>query len=480
MLDIEIDTLANGVRMPGLPDPKNVYKLDGMVQPLLDRMHRVGIGIDLDRLNDIGNRMSTDILRLNAEVQDAVRLMKNLDIDPTIALNPSDEDININSPGGMAEILFDVLGFESTEMTATGGRKTGKKVLEGLKATSTQKDVLQILNNISRLKELKKLKSTYVDGLTKRARKHNAGYCRLCNRTHKSTHYRIHSRFLDNVTITGRLASRDPNLQNIPARTEDGRLIRSCFTPQEGYCFVQRDLSGIELRILAHMSKDPDFVHAFTHGLDPHAMVAARLFNKPIDQVDKLLERAPAKNINFGTVYGLTPIGFYANMLLTYATSGKPVPAWLTQSWCELFIARYFKEREGVKRLIDTIYEKVRAHKLMWNLFGRVLWCPEIDSPNKSVQSEVLRQACNFPFQSGNAELMRLAMYEISLATVGDVEMVASVHDELVIEVPEHQAEEVDVMAKMIFNGVTTTRKGKNLFIVPIESDGKIMSRWEK
>jgi len=365
---------------------------------VLKRMEQEGVGIDAAKLASRSETVTSDLARLTEEIH-------------TLA----GENFNINSNRQLQRILFEKLGLETVRKTKTG--------------FSTDEDVLTelarrhpIAVRILEYRQLFKMKSTYIDALP-----------RLVN----ARTGRIHTSFNQTVTATGRLSSSEPNLQNIPVRTELGRAIRSAFVPRRGNVLMDADYSQIELRIMAHLSKDADFVETFRDGGDIHARTAARIYGVPERDVTPVM-RANAKTINFGVIYGMGPRGLSSQLQIPLEEAKR-------------FIEEYFEKYPGVKRYIEGAIAEARSRKCAETLLGRRRLLPEIDSEESRVKSFSERIAINMPIQGTAADMIKLAMIRID----GDISarglgsrMTLQVHDELVFEVVPSERDEMETLVR--------------------------------
>ena len=327
------------------------------------------------------------------------------------------EVFNINSPKQLAEILFVKLNlpaFTNTKKKTKSGVSTNAEVLENLRG------VHPIIEEILNFRALSKLKSTYLDGIK--------------NLIDPKTN-RVHTNFNQTVTATGRLSSSDPNLQNIPIRTEEGRKIRALFEPSDGYDFLlSADYSQIELRLLAHMSDDENLIDAFNSGQDIHARTAAEVFGVNIDEVTPDLRRK-AKAVNFGIVYGISDYGLSRDLRTTRQEAGE-------------YIKLYFERYPKVKIFLDSMIWKARATGFVTTIFGRRRELPAIKNSNFHLRGLAERMAMNTPIQGSAADIIKLAMIhaEKKLAHLRS-RLILQVHDELVIETA---AEELDEVSKIV------------------------------
>jgi DNA polymerase I len=362
---------------------------------VLMRMERAGIRVDPVALAGLSARMETEIERLTAEIH---------------AL--AGRTFNINSPQQLAKVLFEDLGLPSQGKKAS----TAADVLEELAAAHP------IAAKVLEYRQLAKLKGTYVDALPELIDPSSG---------------RIHTSFNPTGAATGRLSSSNPNLQNIPIRTELGREIRAAFLPREGWKLLVADYSQIELRLLAHMSRDRVLLDAFRHGEDIHTRTAAEVFGVPPLMVSSEMRRN-AKAVNFGIVYGQSAFGLAAQL-------GIP------QSEAQKYIQGYFERYAGVKRFIDRQISEVRRSGETRTLFGRRRRIPEINSGNANLRGFAERTAVNTPLQGSAADLIKLAMISIDrkLRALGArTTMLLQVHDELVFETPPDEVEEIGRLVK--------------------------------
>jgi DNA polymerase I len=326
-------------------------------------------------------------------------------------------DFVLHSRDQLEKILFDELKLPVIKRTPKGGRSTDADVLEALAESHP------LAQKVLDFRELDKLKGTYIDALPRYV--------------HPETG-RIHTRFDQAVAATGRLSSADPNLQNIPVRTELGREIRAAFVAPPGHVILSADYSQIELRVLAHLSRDPELVDAFTSGGDVHQRTAALMFDKPRDEVTAD-ERRAAKTINFGVIYGMGDSALAKQL-------GIPRPK------AAEFIAAYFKRYAGVARLLDGILDSARQGEAVRTLLGRRRFLANLNSANRGLRFEAERVARNTPIQGTAADILKLAMVELGKpGAAGTARMVLTVHDELVFEVPEADAEKAgeEIRARM-------------------------------
>jgi DNA polymerase-1 len=375
-------------------------EIDLPLVPVLTRMEEAGVKIDTDALAIL-----------------SVRLEKQIDAKGREIYECCGQEFNINSPKQLGDVLFNKLNLPKPVKYGKGRTvSTAVDVLEGLAlAHEAPRLVLEY-------RQLSKLKSTYVDALPA-----------LLN----SKTGRLHTTFIQTGTATGRLASVNPNLQNIPIRTELGREIRAAFTAAPGHVLLAADYSQIELRLLAHYSKDPLLVEAYRRGEDIHTLTASQVFGVPPLMVTPE-HRRQAKVVNFGIVYGLSPFGLSQNL-------------GIEKSDAKRFIDAYFEKYAGVRKFIDKTLEEARREQKVRTLFGRVRPIPDINSKNANMRGFAERTAANTPLQGTAADLIKLAMIRIDAAIRDQklkTRMTLQVHDELVFEVPEEELERMRTLVR--------------------------------
>jgi DNA polymerase-1 len=386
---------------------EEVYeKMDAPLAPVLADIERIGIRVDPQELGKMSRTMEKEIRRLEKEVWKL-----------------AGSEFNVNSPTQLAEILFDKLNLQPNA-------RRGKA-----KARSTAADILEELSaqhplpaKIIEFREIAKLKSTYVDALPKLI--------------HPETG-RLHTSFSQTGTATGRLSSSDPNLQNIPIRSELGREIRAAFVAEKGKILLSADYSQIELRIMAHFSKDPVLVAAFRNGEDIHARTAQEVFGVgPMAQNAE--HRRAAKAINFGIIYGLSPFGLAQQLGIEQKEAAK-------------FINAYFTRYSGVKEYLDNILAETRKTGVAKTLFGRIRPITEINSPQMQLRNFAERTALNSPLQGTAADLIKLAMINIDRRLAEEkfeAKMILQVHDELLFEAPTKERAKLEKLVQEEMEGV--------------------------
>ncbi len=355
---------------------------------VLQRIERHGVLIDAAVLARQSHELGERMLALEQE-----------------AYNIAGQPFNMGSPKQIGDILFVKLGLPVKKKTATGAASTDEEVLQELAAD------YPLPAKILEHRSLAKLKGTYTDKLP------------LMVNTATG---RVHTNYAQAVAVTGRLSSNDPNLQNIPIRTPEGRRVREAFIAPPGHVVMSADYSQIELRIMAHISEDPALLRAFERGLDVHKATASEVFGMPVEEVGSE-QRRYAKVINFGLIYGMGAYGLASNL-------------GIEQKAAKDFIDKYFARFAGVKRYMDETRLKAKERGYVETVFGRRLWLPEINSGNGPRKAGAERQAINAPMQGTAADLIKLAMIAVQKTLDAEqraTRMVMQVHDELVLEVPD-------------------------------------------
>ena len=396
--------LSERIRADGLKSLMDNVEMP--LLPVLARMEITGIKIDREKIDELSKTFEHELERIQTDIYSA-----------------AGEEFNINSSQQLGVILFEKLGLPVVKKT----RKT--------KGYSTDVDVLTTLSRdhelpalLLRYRTLSKLKSTYSDALRELINPKTG---------------RIHTSFNQSVTATGRLSSSNPNLQNIPVRSEEGRKIRKTFVPEQGSVLLSADYSQIELRVLAHCAEDPILMDAFVNNEDIHARTAIEVFEVIPDFVTDDLRRQ-AKAVNYGIVYGMS----------AYKLSGD---LGISRKMAQLYIDNYFKRYAGVKRFIDETVETARQTREVKTLLGRKRKVEEIDAKNANTRKFAERIAINTPIQGSAADLIKLAMIQMEkelLKAELESRMLLSVHDEIIFEVPENEIERVSDLAKEVMENV--------------------------
>ena len=386
-------------------------------------IERNGVLIDSSKLHDQSLKLGNKIIEIEKE-----------------AFKIAEQPFNLSSPKQLQEILFSKLGIKPLKKTPTGAASTSEDVLEELALNYPLPKI--ILEHRS----LSKLKNTYTDKLP-----------RMIN----SKTNRVHTSYNQAVAITGRLASSDPNLQNIPIRNEEGRRVREAFIAPKNYQIVSCDYSQIELRIMAHLSCDEGLISAFKNNLDIHQSTAAKIFNLTTDDVTKE-QRRYAKVINFGLIYGMSTYG------LSQALN-------IDRESAKNFIEDYFIKYPAVKNFMDETKLLAKEQGFIETVFGRKLWLREINSTNGIRRAAAERAAINAPMQGTAADLIKLSMNKIQeWLTTNKLQskIIMQVHDELVLEVPENELSEIQKNIPRIMCGITELK-------IPLVADLGFGLNWE-
>ncbi len=401
-----------------------IYELEMQSSEALYRIERNGVLIDAPTLAAQSHELGQRILQLETEAYE-------------IAGQP----FNLSSPKQLGEIFFDKLGMPVVKKTATGARSTDEEVLEKLA------EDYPLPAKLLEHRSLVKLKGTYTDKLAQLALPRTG---------------RVHTHYAQAVAVTGRLSSNDPNLQNIPIRTPEGRRVREAFVAPAGRVIASADYSQIELRIMAHLSGDHSLLHAFHAGLDVHRATADEVFGVEVDQVTSE-QRRYAKVINFGLIYGMSSFGLAKNLGIETKAAAA-------------YIDKYFQRYPGVKQYMDDTKAAAKSMGYVETVFGRRLYLPEINSPNGPRRAGAERAAINAPMQGTAADLIKLAMVAVQKeldAHKLDIKMIMQVHDELVFELPESEVDWLKTHIPRLMAEVAALK-------VPLLAEVGVGANWDK
>ena len=405
-----------------------IYKLKEVTTKQLEEINALGLfnNIDMPTVEVLAdmqwNGMYADEEELN---KFGNQLKEQLEIKTKMIYEMAGEEFNINSTKQLGEILFEKMKLPVVKKTKSG-YSTDVDVLEKLKSEDP------IISEILDYRQLMKLNSTYVEGLKP-----------YINPKTK----RIHSFFHQTITATGRISSTEPNLQNIPTRFELGKQVRKIFKPEEGKVYIDADYSQIELRVLADMSEDKHMVQAFKEGQDIHKQAASKVFKTPIEEVTKE-QRSNAKAVNFGIVYGISDFGLGEQLGISRKQAKK-------------YIDEYLTEYEGIKNFMENMTEKAKETGYVETLFNRRRYIPELKSNNYMVRQFGARAAMNTPIQGTAADIMKIAMINVHKELLGrnlKSKIVLQVHDEMMIEAPMEEAEEVKEIVKAQMESAITLK----------------------
>jgi len=425
--DAEMTLAVHHVLWPWLevePKLRAVYELEIASSEALFRMERNGVLIDADALREQSKNLGGRIVTLEAQAH-------------ALAGQP----FNLASPKQIGEIFFEKLGLPVVKKTATGAPSTDEEVLEKLALD------YPLPAKLLEYRGLAKLKNTYTDKLATLANQRTG---------------RVHTHYGQAIAVTGRLSSTDPNLQNIPVRTTEGRMVREAFVADRGNQIASADYSQIELRIMAHLSGDESLLAAFHGGLDVHKATAAEVFGVEVAAVSSE-QRRYAKVINFGLIYGMSSFGLARNLGIETKAAAA-------------YIDRYFQRYPGVKRYMDETRSQAKAQGYVETVMGRRLYLPEINSPNGPRRAGAERAAINAPMQGTAADLIKLAMCEVQRVLDAErrqTKLIMQVHDELVFEVPEAEIDWLRAEIPRIMAGVAALK-------VPLLAEIGVGKNWDE
>jgi DNA polymerase-1 len=383
------------------PSKKVYHDIEGPLVHVLERMEREGIRIDVPFLKNYSKELTEQLLSLQTSIH-----------------QHAGREFNIDSPRQLGQILFEELKVDAkAKKTKTGQYATGEDILQRLK------DKHPIMQDILDYRQLAKLKSTYVEALPEMVNKKTG---------------RVHTNLMQAVAATGRLSSNNPNLQNIPIRTDKGKEVRKAFVARdENHVLISADYSQIELRIIAALSKDENMIEAFKSGADIHTATAAKVYNVSPEEVTRDM-RSAAKAVNFGIIYGQSAFGLSQNL-------------GISNSEAKEIIENYFKQYPGIKAYMAENVKRARENGFVETIYGRRRYLPDIESANAVVRGFAERNAINSPIQGSAADMIKLAMIKIDKAlTEGKfkTKMVLQVHDELIFDTPKEEIEAVSVLIK--------------------------------
>ncbi len=396
---------------------------------VLARMERRGISIDRQVLSRLSGDFAQTAARVEAEIQEI-----------------AGEPINVGSPKQLGDIIFGKMGLPGGSKTKTGAWSTSAQVLDDLAEQGHE-----FPKKILEWRQVSKLKSTYTDALP--------------TYVHPQTH-RVHTTYALAATTTGRLSSNEPNLQNIPVRTEDGRKIRRAFVATPGHKLVSADYSQIELRLLAEIADIPVLKQAFRDGLDIHAMTASEMFGVPIKDMPGEVRRR-AKAINFGIIYGISAFGL-ANQL------------GIAREEASAYIKKYFERFPGIRAYMDETRESCRRNGYVTTLFGRKMYYPDIKASNASVRAFNERASINARLQGTAADIIRRAMIRMEDALAEkklSAQMLLQVHDELIFEVPDN---EVAATLPVVQHVMQDAPFPAVLLSLPLQVDARAADNWDE
>lgn len=407
-----------------------LHELEIPTAQILAQMEHDGILIATDFLGTLSHRFDTEILGLEQRAEVL-----------------AGEQFNLASPKQLGEILFDKLGIPGGKKTKTGQYSTSEAILAKIDHP--------LVDVVLEHRSLSKLKSTYTDALARAADKDN----------------RVHTSYHQALTTTGRLSSSDPNLQNIPIRTDTGRLIREAFIAPKGRVILAADYSQIELRLMAHFSGDERLIDAFHRGLDIHTATASEIMNKPLDEVTSN-ERRAAKAVNFGLLYGMSAFGLAKQLGVDRAVAQD-------------YIKRYFARYPAIHDYMENTKAHAKLHGYVQTLLGRKLYSPDINSSNRMIKEAAERAAINAPLQGSAAEIIKLAMIAVDQVLPKDhAKLLLQVHDELVFEADQDKADDIAAIIKdamqSVLDDFAAVRGWQVDFAVPLVVEVGIGDNWDQ
>lgn len=402
-------------------------RLDRPLPGIVAEMERAGIKVDLTELSRLSGDFAQRMLSLEAEAYDE-----------------AGDRFNIGSPKQLGDILFGQMKLPGGKKTKTGAWSTDADILESLAAEGHR-----LPKTVLDWRQLAKLRSTYTEALREAVNPQTG---------------RVHTSYQLAATTTGRLSSSEPNLQNIPIRTEEGRRIREAFIPEPGHVLISADYSQIELRLLAFVANIPELKRAFAEGVDIHALTASEMFGVPVQGMPGEIRRQ-AKAINFGIIYGISAFGLANNL-------GIP------QAEASAYIKRYFERFPGIRDYMERTKNFAREHGFVTTIFGRRCWVPAVRSRNMTERQGGERQAINAPLQGAAADIIKRAMIRLpgALAQAGlSARMLLQVHDELVFEAPAAEAEETCALVKAVMEKAAEPAA---MLDVPLTVEAKAGPTW--
>jgi len=424
--DADITNRLYGMLKPRLLAERmvTVYEtLERPLVPVLVGMEREGIKVDAATLKDL----STDFTARIGDLEGEIHTMAG-------------REFNVGSPKQLGEVLFDEMALPGGKKGKTGAYATGADILEKLAV-----DGHDLPEKVLEWRQLSKLKSTYTDALLEQINPQTG---------------RVHTSFAMAATTTGRLSSSDPNIQNIPIRTEEGRKIRTAFIAEPGHTLLAADYSQIELRLLAHVAEIESMKQAFKDGIDIHALTASQVFGVPVEGMDPMVRRR-AKAINFGIVYGISAFGLARQLDIGRTEAAE-------------FIDAYFERFPGIRAYMDKTKEQARTQGYVSTFMGRKCHVKGINEKNPNLRNFAERAAINAPIQGGAADIIRVAMIQLPGALkAGNLKakMLLQVHDELVFEVPDKELEETKALVKKVMESAASLS-------IPLEVDTGTGATW--
>jgi DNA polymerase I len=429
-------------RITNLPSPANVTLIDNGCIPMIARMMRTGICVNRDALADLSRYLDAECRRIEDEIEATVG-----------------QRVNPGSHPQIRRLLFHDLRVQNAlprrtlKITRSGLESTGKIELEPYLGTHP------VVRLILQHRERAKLKGTYADAMLGWARRDQYG------------NWRVHTTIKPCSTDTGRLASEYPNLQNIPTRSELGRMIKNCFIAPPGKVLIEVDFSQIEMRVAAHLAGATAMITAFLHGRDIHVQTATRVYGLPESQIHETQHRYPCKRVGFGVLYRITGAGLVRQLNAEEAQDPQYPRAW-TEDECDALITGWYDANPEIRDWQAEMDAQAYRTGMTWDLYGRVRLVPEVRSVHRWIREKGLRQAGNMPVQGGAQELIKIAMAQLSpvydeLRPLARVEPLMQIHDALLVEADGEYAAAVATVTRETMEQVAVLR-------VPIKADAKV------
>lgn len=424
-------SLYNGVRITNRPSMENIYRLDMGALPMIYRMQRNGLLVDRPHFESLGVSLRQQMGEITDKISES-----------------TSHTINVGSADQVADLLFNKLGIKPRHRKKTA---SGSRYVVDDDALSMHLGDHQVVKMVQDYRERDKLRGTYVDALYQWI----------------GSDGRLRAELKYTRQITGRIASANPNLLSIPTRTELGRQVRNGFIAPPGKVLATVDLSQVELRVIAHESGCENMAEIFRTGGDIHSQTASKMFHLPLDKLDKMKHRSPAKNVNFGIAYGITAEGLL-NQFITSGAEGWDIPK------CEELIQSWFRVNPEVRTWMQVQWARARRSEMVWDMFGRIRRIPEVKSVHNKIQEEGKRYAGNFPIQSGAQGIIKLAMAEVMDVIQKyrlPLEPLLQIHDELLFEGEPGSIHDCMGWVKEIMEKAVP-------LLVPLESSVAVGERW--
>jgi DNA polymerase-1 len=505
--------LFGGIEVAGRPDLENCRKLDLLPIPMIRRAHRLGIAIDPPYFRELSVKFGVEMASLEKDIASYIppeRLHEFVDRTDPDNQEEAEElahwnsksalSFNAGSPEQIGKLLFEMLQTEDGKRIGQDKRlkytKSGDQISTGKKQLELLRLEHPVIPLVLRFRELRTLQKNYANKLPRLAKLHpRSSCCPICELSHSTDQWRVHGEMGTTRAETGRINHKNPNLGNVPNRTEDGRAIQAGFVAPEGHRLVACDLSQIELRTLAHLANEPTMIEIYKANGDIHDRTGRTIFNlRPDQKPDKSKHRVPSKKVAFSIANGTTGKGLFLGLVMDYGIARIPVPDWLTEQWCDWLLGEYLKTYTAVQPYFDLQHYRARRYGMVWDLFGRVRLIPEVKSYHRWIREAGLRQAQGMPITATAAGQLKLAMGKAEAMLTGMLDCgvwcwpLLTIHDAIMVEAEEDYAEQVlEALGAAMDTVMVDEETGEHCFRVPILSDGEVMyddkeqiSRWRK